>query len=183
MNITEKLLKIQTELKAPKNQRNAFGKYNYRSAEDILEAIKPLAAKHKVLFKITEKVEKMKDRVCVVSTAKMIDATDPASSIESDATAFIDFGAKGMQAPQQTGSASSYAKKYALGNLLLIDDTKDSDATNDHSTTSAIPALMKGSTNWSKVVKYLQEGGDLNKVIQKYSVSSTLKKELQNLTN
>lgn len=183
MNISEKLLKIQTELKAPKNQRNAFGKYNYRSAEDILEAIKPLATKHKVVFKITEEIREIAERACVVSTAKMIDANEPSNSIESDATAFIDFNAKGMQSPQQTGSASSYAKKYALGNLLLIDDTKDSDATNDHSTTSAIPALMKGSANWSKVVKYLQEGGDLNKVIQKYSVSSTLKTELQSLTN
>ncbi len=182
MIITEKLLKIQTELKAPKGQRNAFGKYNYRSAEDILEAIKPLAAKHKVLFKITEEVKEIADRACVVSTAKMIDASDPSSSVESNATAFIDFNAKGMQAPQQTGSASSYAKKYALGNLLLIDDTKDSDATNDHSTVGAIPALMKGSTNWSKVVKYLQDGGDLAPVLKKYSVSSTLKNELS-LTN
>ena len=183
MNITEKLLKIQTELKAPKNQRNAFGKYNYRSAEDILEAIKPLAAKHNVLFKITEEVKEIADRACLISTAKMIDASDPSSSVESNATAFIDFGAKGMQAPQQTGSASSYAKKYALGNLLLIDDTKDSDATNDHSTTGAIPSLMKGSANWSKVVKYLQEGGDLDPVLKKYSVSSALKTELQSLTN
>lgn len=66
MNITEKLLKIQTELKAPKNQRNAFGKYNYRSAEDILEAIKPLAAKHNVLFKITEEVKEIADRACLI---------------------------------------------------------------------------------------------------------------------
>jgi hypothetical protein len=135
MTILEKLQRIQLELKAPKNQRNNFGKYNYRSAEDILEAIKPYEEKYKVVFKINDKLVQLGDNVCVDSEAKIIDieSIDRESSVSSSAQAIIDFQSKGMQMPQRTGAASSYAKKYALGNLLLLDDTKDSDATNNHS--------------------------------------------------
>ena len=183
MNIAEKLTAIQTEIKAPKNQLNKFGNYKYRSLEDILEALKPYLSKYKVCVILRAKTVDVCGMPYAEGYAKMVDNDDPNSIIETEDGAFVEMNAKGMQMPQKSGSASSYAKKYALGDLLLLDDTKDSDSTNDHSTTSAIPALMKGSTNWSKVVKYLQEGGDLNKVIQKYSVSSTLKTELQSLTN
>ena len=140
MTILEKLQRIQLELKAPKNQRNNFGKYNYRSAEDILEAIKPYEAKYKVVFKINDKLVQLGDHVCVDSEAKIIDieSIDRESSVSSTAQAIIDFQSKGMQMPQRTGAASSYAKKYALGNLLLLDDTKDSDGN---------PLFIK--TNWT----------------------------------
>ena len=91
MNITNKLLLIQTELKAPKNQRNSFGNYNYRSAEDILEAVKPISKKHKVVFKISDELKEIAGRAYIESTAKMIDCTDPTMQIESTAQAIIDF--------------------------------------------------------------------------------------------
>lgn len=140
MTIYEKLLAIQLELKAPKNQYNDFGKYKYRSAEDILEALKPLCKKHKVVVFTTELIcgtleycakEGDKPLVYVESTAFMRDL-EGEGSINVVSAAFIDFEAKGMQMPQRTGAASSYAKKYSLNNLLLIDDTKDPDITNAH---------------------------------------------------
>lgn len=178
MNITEKLLMIQTELKAPKNQRNAFGKYNYRSAEDILEAVKPLARKHDAVLKINDEIKEIGGVIYIESTAKLIDSKDHSMQIESTAQAIIDFDAKGMQQPQRTGAASSYAKKYALGNLLLIDDTKDADATNDH---TSKPRLTKQSQGYDKVVEYLQGGGPIGSVMSKYSIDKELLLELKNV--
>ena len=127
MTVLEKLQRIQLELKAPKNQFNSFGKYKYRSAEDILEAIKPFEEKYSVLFKLSDTLQEVGGRVFVHSEAKIIDleSTDRESSVTSTAQAIIDFDAKGMQMPQRTGAASSYSKKYSLGNLLLLDDTTD----------------------------------------------------------
>ena len=175
MTILEKLQKIQLELKAPKNQRNNFGKYNYRSAEDILEAIKPYEEKYKVVFKINDKLVQVGEYIYVDSEAKIIDieSIDRESSVSSTAQAIIDFNAKGMQNPQKTGSASSYAKKYALGNLLLIDDTKDSDATNNHKT-----ILTQTSTDFDKVKKYLKDGGSMEAVETRYTMSEEVKEIL-----
>lgn len=182
MNIVEKLLAIQTELKAPKNQTNKFGNYKYRSAEDILEALKPYLSKYKVSVKVSNVTTEISGMPCVTATAKIIDAEDPNSVVEATDDAFIELNAKGMQMPQKSGSASSYAKKYALGNLFLLDDTKDSDATNDYkSTYSAKPSLTKKDASYERVVSYITGGGDINEVLKKYSVSSTLKKELENL--
>jgi len=182
MNITQKLLMIQTELKAPKSQRNAFGKYNYRSAEDILEAVKPLAMKHEAVLKMTDEIKEVGGVLFIESTAKLIDAKDPSMQIESNAQAIIDFDAKGMQQPQRTGAASSYAKKYAIGNLLLIDDTKDADATNDHSKASPGKlALIKGSTAYKKVIDYLAGGGSISEVTKKYTINNDLLKDLKSL--
>ena len=179
MTILEKLQRIQLELKAPKNQRNNFGKYNYRSAEDILEAIKPYEEKYKVVFKINDKLVQLGDHVCVDSEAKIIDieSIDRESSVSSTAQAIIDFQAKGMQMPQRTGAASSYAKKYALGNLLLIDDTKDSDATNNHSK-NAKTTLTQTSTEFDKVKKYLKDGGSMEAVEARYTMSKQVKQIL-----
>ena len=179
MTILEKLQKIQLELKAPKNQRNNFGKYNYRSAEDILEAIKPYEEKYKVVFKINDKLVQLGDHVCVDSEAKIIDieSIDRESSVSSTAQAIIDFQAKGMQMPQRTGAASSYAKKYALGNLLLLDDTKDSDATNNHSKNTKT-ALTKTSSEFDKVKKYLKDGGSMEAVEARYTMSKEVKQIL-----
>jgi len=179
MTILEKLQRIQLELKAPKNQRNNFGKYNYRSAEDILEAIKPYEEKYKVVFKINDKLIQLGDNVCVDSEAKIIDieSIDRESSVSSSAQAIIDFQAKGMQMPQRTGAASSYAKKYALGNLLLLDDTKDSDATNNHSKNTKT-ALTQTSSEFDKVKKYLKDGGSMEAVEARYTMSKQVKEIL-----
>ena len=183
MTILEKLQKIQVELKVTKNQTNAFGKYKYRSAEDILEAVKPFEDKYKVVFKITDELKELAGHVYVDSEAKVIDteSTDRESSISSSAQAIIDFNAKGMQNPQKTGSASSYAKKYALGNLLLIDDNKDSDATNTHGKVAQVApkAVLKiGSPEYNKVLDFMSKGGELAKVKLKYNVSSEVEKSL-----
>ena len=179
MTILEKLQRIQLELKAPKNQRNNFGKYNYRSAEDILEAIKPYEQKYKVVFKINDKLIQLGEHVCVDSEAKIIDieSIDRESSVSSTAQAIIDFSAKGMQMPQRTGAASSYAKKYALGNLLLLDDTKDSDATNNHSKNTKT-VLTQTSSEFDKVKKYLKDGGSMEAVEARYTMSKQVKQIL-----
>ena len=184
MTILEKLQKIQVELKVTKNQTNAFGKYKYRSAEDILEAVKPFEDKYKVVFKITDELKELAGHVYVDSEAKVIDteSTDRESSISSTAQAIIDFSAKGMQMPQRTGAASSYAKKYALGNLLLIDDNKDSDATNTHGKTAQVapkPILKIGSPQYNNVVAFMSDGGELDKVRLKYNVSAEVEKSLK----
>ena len=184
MTILEKLQKIQVELKVTKNQTNAFGKYKYRSAEDILEAVKPFEDKYKVVFKISDVLAEVAGHVYVDSEAKIIDteSTDRESSISSTAQAIIDFNAKGMQNPQKTGSASSYAKKYALGNLLLIDDNKDSDATNTHGKTNQVApkAVLKiGSPEYNKVLDFMSKGGELAKVKLKYNVSAEVEKSLK----
>jgi len=128
MNLKEKLLAIQSELKAPKNQRNDFGKYNYRSCEDILEAVKPLCKLHNVLVTITDDIIQVSDRVYVKSTVIIADSENlelPSISVSSFARESIE--KKGMDSAQITGAASSYSRKYALNGLFLIDDTKDAD--------------------------------------------------------
>ena len=183
MTILEKLQNIQIELKVVKSQTNTFGKYKYRSAEDILEAVKPFEDKYKVVFKITDELKELAGHIYVDSEAKIIDAesTDRESSISSSAQAIIDFQAKGMQMPQRTGAASSYAKKYALGNLLLIDDNKDSDATNTHDNVPQVaskPLLKIGSPEYNKVAEFMSKGGELSKVKLKYSISKEVEEAL-----
>jgi hypothetical protein len=124
------LVKIQAELKAPKNQTNAFGKYKYRSAEDIVEAVKPILSKYGTALVITDEVVQVGDRIYVKATATLLDDTDDTISVSGWARE--EEVKKGMDSAQITGSASSYARKYALNGLLAIDDTKDSDATNNH---------------------------------------------------
>lgn len=131
MNIYEKLLEIQNELKAPKSQYNNFGKYHYRNCEDILEAVKPLCKKHKTVLIITDDIENNSNRYYVKSTAKLVDVEKENSEIKVTAYAREEESKKGMDGSQVTGAASSYARKYALNGLFNIDDTKDSDSTND----------------------------------------------------
>ena len=131
MNITEKLNLIQTELKAPKNQRNNFGGYNYRSCEDILEAIKPLLEKTKTALIIADEPNLIGDRFYIKATATLKDCESEAE-IKATAYAREPSEKKGMDFAQITGATSSYARKYALNGLFCIDDTKDSDATNMH---------------------------------------------------
>ena len=129
MNIYEKLLKVQTELNAPKNRRNSFGKYNYRSCEDILEAVKPLLAKNKASVFIQDSILEMAGRVYVEANAYFIDTEKPeVPMITVSAYAREPLEKKGMDEPHITGTASSYARKYALNGLFLIDDVKDPDS-------------------------------------------------------
>jgi len=135
MNIYEKLLNIQTELKAPKGQKNKFGNYMYRSCEDILEAVKPLLKENKVTLQLTDKMEFLGNRYYIKATAILVDVEDTKSGeiacIENAAYARESETKKGMDDSQITGTASSYARKYALNGLFCIDDTKDAD-TNEY---------------------------------------------------
>lgn len=131
MGIHEKLMNIQSKLKAPKNQYNSFGKYNYRSCEDILEGVKPLLKETQTVLTISDEVINIGDRFYIKATATLTD-TEDGRSISVSALAREDENKKGMDLSQVTGSTSSYARKYALNGLFCIDDTKDSDATNKH---------------------------------------------------
>ena len=131
MSVYEKLMNIQSELKAPKGQRNSFGNYNYRSCEDILEAVKPLLAKHQAALTISDSIELIGTRFYVKATAKFIDVAD-GTEIENTAYAREEDSKKGMDAAQVTGAASSYARKYCLNGLFAIDDTKDADTNEYH---------------------------------------------------
>jgi hypothetical protein len=133
MNIHKKLQGIQSSLKAPKGQTNKFGGYRYRSAEDILTSVKPLLAEWSCTLVITDEMVEVGGRVYVKSTAVIASTDDSSdSSIHVNAYAREAETKKGMDDAQITGSASSYARKYALNGLFAIDDTKDPDATNDH---------------------------------------------------
>ena len=174
----EKLRKIQAELKAPKNQRNNFGKYNYRSCEDILEAVKPLLDKHKCTLTISDEVRE----VCgVLFVEAIVFISDGKDSVHTKAQAGIDPNRKGMDIAQSFGSSSSYARKYALNGLFLIDDTKDADSTNTHgkgAKTTEKSWLNKGTAEFKKVQTYLKGGGNISKVEEKYRVSKEVKELL-----
>ena len=128
MTLNEKLATIQTKFKSKKSRFNSFGKYYFRSAEDILEATKPFLLELGVTVTINEEVRILYDNVPMIESTATI--SDGENAIHATAIVGVDLNQKGMQVPQQFGSASSYGKKYALGNLFLIDDTQDSDATN-----------------------------------------------------
>ena len=134
LTFNERVMRVQTELKAPKGQRNEFGKYNYRSCEDIFEALKPLLAKYELVLVIGDELIQLGDRIYVKATARLFDAKGEGHENYVLNTAFAreEDVKKGMDGSQITGASSSYARKYALNGLFLIDDTKDSDATNTH---------------------------------------------------
>ena len=131
MNVYEKLMTVQTKLRAPKSNYNSFGKYSYRSCEDILEALKPLLAEVGAIVNISDEVKLIGDRFYVEATAMFLDC-ETGDSVVSRALAQEGDIPKGMSAAQSTGSVSSYARKYALNGLFAIDDNKDDDATNTH---------------------------------------------------
>ena len=130
VKVLEKLLNVQSKLKAPKSQRNDFGKYNYRNCEDILESVKPLLAETKATIILTDKLLLVGERYYIEATARFIDV-ETGEEVSNTAYAREEEAKKGMDGSQITGSASSYARKYALNGLLDIDDTKDSDTTNN----------------------------------------------------
>ena len=178
MTIHEKLSKIQKEFKAKKSRFNSFGKYNFRSAEDILEALKPFNEKYNVYFKVDENY--LGDAI-IESTATIVDA-EGAMEITASAIVGVDLNQKGMQVPQQFGSASSYGKKYALGNLLLIDDTADADATNTHGKEVKVkPTLDINTEAFTKAKQYIESGGTLKAINQKYKLTQKALAELKKL--
>lgn len=128
-NLVEKLVAIQSTLKAPKNQYNSFGKYKYRNQEDILEAVKPLLAEHGLVMTIADNVFEVAGMVVINAVVTLSDGTE---EVSANAQAGVDPNRKGMDIAQSFGASSSYARKYALNGLFLIDDTRDADATNTH---------------------------------------------------
>lgn len=134
MGVLEKLMQVQSELKAPKGQYNSFGNYKYRSCEDILEALKPILVAHKCTVTLTDTVEQIGDRYYIKATARITD-TEGGDSEQNTAFAREDADKRGMDVSQITGTASSYARKYALNGLFLIDDTKDADTDAYHEQT------------------------------------------------
>ena len=172
MTIYEKLSKIQQRFKSKKSRFNSCGKYYFRSAEDILEATKPFLNKLGVTVTISEELVVDGPMPIIKSTATI---TDGDAAIHATSIVGVDVNQKGMQAPQQFGSASSYAKKYALGNLFLIDDTQDSDATNTNCKTKS------KLTDINKAKSYIQSGGKIDAIKNKYQLTSAQEAELKTL--
>ena len=179
MTLNEKLAIIQTKFKSKKSRLNSFGKYYFRSAEDILEATKPFLLELGVSVTINEEVRVLFDNVPIIESTATI--SDGENVILATAVVGVDLSQKGMQVPQQFGSASSYGKKYALGNLFLIDDTQDSDASNDHgkSAVKSKPMLDINTDAFKKAVEYVKAGGTMNAINTKYKVSIPAKAELK----
>ena len=183
MKLHEKLSLIQSEFKAKKSRFNNFGKYNFRSAEDILEALKPYNQQHGVYFTVSEKIVLADTEFPIMeSIATISDGTD---AIQAVAIVGVDLHQKGMQMPQKFGSASSYGKKYALGNLFLIDDTADSDATNGSGNATAAKTkntlTSEKDPAFKKAQEYIQAGGKVEAIKAKYALSKEIEAKLTTL--
>ena len=177
--LNQKLATIQTKFKSKKSRFNSFGKYYFRSAEDILEATKPFLLELGVSVTINEKLM-VPDPPILSATATI---SDGENSITATAVVGVDLAQKGMQMPQKFGAASSYAKKYALGNLFLIDDTQDSDASNDHgngvvSKLKEKAKLAMTKDQFEKAKQYVAAGGGLDATKTKYKLTAVQEKEL-----
>jgi hypothetical protein len=175
MNLSEKLATIQTKFKSKKSRYNSFGKYNFRSAEDILEAAKPFLLELGVSVTVSENLIATDPFPIVESKATITDGTD---AIYATAIVGIDLDQKGMQMPQKFGSASSYGKKYSLGNLFLIDDTQDSDAINSHNDKDK-PELIGDALDKAK--QFISNGGAIETIKKKYNVSKEVELSLTKL--
>lgn len=152
-NLFESLLKVQCELKAPKGQYNSFGKYKYRNCEDILEAVKPLLAKHGISMQINDDLVLIGDRYYIKATVRVFNGDD---SLCNSAYAREEESKKGMDASQLTGSTSSYARKYALNGMFLIDDNKDADSMDNSDTKPSITPSNKDT-----LLKVMGDGNDI----------------------
>ena len=180
MTLNEKLATIQTKFKSKKSRFNSFGKYNFRSAEDILEAIKPFLLELGVSVRINEEIISVDPLPMMQSTATISDGDN---AIHATAIVGVDLNQKGMNVPQQFGSASSYAKKYALGNLFLIDDTADSDATNTHGKAPKAKNTLTSEKDpaYPKAVEFIKKGGKLSAIKAKYNISKEIETKLTTL--
>jgi hypothetical protein len=161
--INIKLMNIQQELKAPKGQYNDFGKYAYRSCEDILEAVKPLLKKEKVVLTISDELQYIGNRYYIKATATLID-TESEATISNSAYAREEETKKGMDGSQITGASSSYARKYALNGLFGIDDNKDSDTTNIQSKEEKED--KKASPKQIELIQKYYQGENLIKLLE-----------------
>ena len=179
--LNQKLAVIQTELKAKKSSYNAFGKYYFRKAEDILEAVKPFLLREEVSVRVDEEVLPGYNVPIVKSTAIL---SDGENSIKATAVVGVDLQQKGMQTAQQFGAASSYGKKYALGNLFLIDDTADADSTSGGGVAAKIVNKAKeGMTKpqWEKAIEFVKGGGSIAAIESKYTITSAEMKTLKEI--
>ena len=183
--LNQKLAVIQTKLKAKKSSYNSFGKYYFRKAEDILEATKPFLMEQGVTVTLKEDMIAHDPVPTIKSTATISDGTD---AIHATAIVGVDLNQKGMQTAQQFGAASSYGKKYALGNLFLIDDTQDSDATNDHGKKSNVVNKIKQAAKptitaeqLQKAREYVLAGGEVKAIETKYKLTVKQINELNDL--
>ena len=165
--LNEKLAIIQTEFKSKKSRFNSFGKYNFRSAEDILEATKPFLLRLGVTVTVTEELIESNQLFPILKSSAIISDGDVA--IRAVAIVGVDLDQKGMQMPQKFGSASSYGKKYALGNLFLIDDTQDA----DHGKAEPVAKAKLGVADdaFDKALQFVTTGGKLDLIKAKYALS------------
>ena len=168
MKLHEKLLAIQTKLKAPKGQYNKFGNFNYRSAKDILEAVKPLNAEQGVLLTITDEIKEVGGRIYVVATATVSDGTD---ELKVSAFAREPENKKGMDDSQITGATSSYARKYALNGLYAIDDNKDADTDEHKQQQENAPKKQQGQKQQAQKQQQAKEPTEqeLHEIVEKYA--------------
>ena len=174
--LNNKLAQVQTKLKAKKSSYNSFGKYYFRKSEDILEAIKPFLLELDVTVTIQERIVELQPVPMLETTAIFTDGED---LISATAIVGVDLNQKGMQTSQQFGAASTYGKKYALGNLFLIDDTEDADATNTHGKADVKPRITVEQFNKAK--EYITNGGNVNAIKTKYKLTSKQEEELNKL--
>ena len=166
MSVYSLLNKVQTELVAPKNQFNAFGKYNYRSCEDILEGVKPLLKELNCVILVSDSIEMIGERIYVKATAKFVEC-ETGDTIENTAYARESLTKKGMDDSQVTGATSSYARKYALNGLLLVDDSKDADSMDNSKEEAPQQKQYEDDPNkeWmdninkTKIINYAKEKG------------------------
>nr|QPI16488.1 MAG: hypothetical protein NIOZUU157_00387 [Virus NIOZ-UU157] len=177
--LNKKLAIVQTELKAKKSSYNSFGKYYFRKSEDILEAIKPFLVKHGVTVTINEEIIATDPVPTMQSTATFSDGVD---AIHATALVGVDLNQKGMQTAQQFGAASTYGKKYALGNLLLIDDTEDADS--GKKPTGAVDKIKQAAkpkiteAQLKKAKEYVAAGGKVEAIESKYKITDEQRKDI-----
>ena len=185
MTIYQKLSKIQQEFKSKKSRYNSFGKYYFRSAEDILEATKPFLKELDVSVTIKEELISFDPPVMQVTArlnnGKEETGTGNIKTASAIAVVGVDLDQKGMQMPQRYGAASSYGKKYALGNLFLIDDTQDADATNTHGKKQTITQKAISTAQLVKAREYVKSGGNVNAIKAKYNLTKEQEQELTTL--
>ena len=176
--LNQKLAVIQTKLKAKKSSYNSFGKYHFRKSEDILEAIKPFLIEQGVTVTINEEIISTDPVPTMKSTATI---SDGENAIHATALVGVDLNQKGMQTAQQFGAASTYGKKYALGNLLLIDDTEDADAQKPSKAIDKIKQAAKPAITVEQMkdaVKYIKAGGKVKAIETKYKLTDEQRKNL-----
>ncbi len=180
--LNQKLAVIQTELKAKKSSYNSFGKYYFRKAEDILEAVKPFLLREGVTVRVNEDL--IADAPPTIQSTAIV--SDGENSIKATAIVGVDLNQKGMQTAQQFGAASSYGKKYALGNLFLIDDTADADSTAGPSKAKQIVNKAKAKMTeeqFNKAIEFVKGGGAISAIESKYAITAVELLKLKNAVN